>query len=250
MSRIRVPTPLRPYTEGQAQLKVDASTVGEALQQLTAQFPSIGPHLYNEEGDLRPYVNLFVNDEDVRTLQGEQTAIQEDDTLMILPSIAGGQGESLKALDHSAMKTSMAIRLGLLLAAFVVDVPWLVAVVGLLMLIGTLRGRPDFGFAYLALRRAGWVAPDLIPDNPEPHRFSLGVGAGFLTVGSLAFLAGASTLPWVLTWIVIGLSALNLFGGFCVGCAVYYWFNRVGLPGFAKASPPGVVPGQRPGRPD
>ena len=250
MSHIRVPTPLRPYTEEQGQLEVEASTVGEALQKLTAHFPSIGPHLYNEEGDLRPYVNLFVNDENVRTLEGEQTAIQEGDTLMILPSIAGGQGGSLKSLDHSAMKTSMAIRLGLLLAAFVADAPWLVAAVGLLMLIGTLRGRPDFGFAYRALRRAGWIAPDLIPDNPEPHRFSLGVGAGFLTGGTLAFLAGASTLAWGLTWIVIGLSALNLFAGFCVGCAVYYWFNRVGLPGFVKTAPPGVTPGQRPMRPE
>jgi molybdopterin converting factor small subunit len=90
MSRVRVPTPLRPYTEGQGQLNVEASTVGEALDELTAQFPSLRPHLYNDAGDLRPYVNLFVNDEDVRTLEGEQTAIQDSDTLMILPSIAGG----------------------------------------------------------------------------------------------------------------------------------------------------------------
>jgi adenylyltransferase/sulfurtransferase len=90
MSRIRVPTPLRAYTEGEAQLKVEARTVGEALNELTVQFPSLRPHLYNDVGDLRPYVNLFVNDEDVRTLQGEQTAIQDGDTLMILPSIAGG----------------------------------------------------------------------------------------------------------------------------------------------------------------
>lgn len=93
MSQIRVPTPLRPYTEGQGQLKVEASTVGEALRELTAKFPSIGPHLYNDEGELRPYVNLFVNDEDVRTLEGEQTAIHDGDTLMILPSIAGGSLE-------------------------------------------------------------------------------------------------------------------------------------------------------------
>ena len=90
MSQIRVPTPLRPYTEGQGKLEVEAGTVGEALLALTTKFPSIGPHLYNEDGELRPYVNLFVNDQDVRTLDGEQTPIKEDDTLMILPSIAGG----------------------------------------------------------------------------------------------------------------------------------------------------------------
>ena len=64
--------------------------MGEALNELTARFPSLKPHLYNDAGDLRPYVNLFVNDEDVRTLEGEQTAIHDGDTLMILPSIAGG----------------------------------------------------------------------------------------------------------------------------------------------------------------
>ncbi len=90
MSEIRVPTPLRPYTEGQGKLEITAGTVGEALLELTTKFPSIGPHIYNEAGELRPYVNLFVNDQDVRSLNGEQTAINDGDTLMILPSIAGG----------------------------------------------------------------------------------------------------------------------------------------------------------------
>jgi hypothetical protein len=157
---------------------------------------------------------------------------------------------NLETLDHSAMKTSMAVRLGLLFAAFVADTPWLVAIISLLMLIGTVRGHPDFEFVYRALRRMGWVSPDLVPDNPEPHRFSLGIGGVFLASGTLAFLAGVPAVGWALTWIVIGLSALNLFGGFCVGCAVYYWFNRVGLPGFVKPPIPGVFPGRRPGRPE
>ena len=157
---------------------------------------------------------------------------------------------NLKALDYSAMQTSRAVRMGLLLAAFIVDAPWLVAVSGILMLIGTARGRSDFGFVYRALRRAGWISPDLIPDNPEPHRFSLGIGGVFLAGGTLAFLAELPVAGWTLTWIVIGLTALNLFGGFCVGCAAYYWFNRIGLPGFVKAPPPGVFPGRRPGRPE
>ncbi len=156
----------------------------------------------------------------------------------------------LKALDYSAMQTSRAVRIGLLLAAVVVDAPWLVAVNGVLMLIGTSRGRSDFGFVYRALRRSGWISPDLIPDNPEPHRFALGIGTVFLAGGTLAFLAGLPVMGWALTWIIIGLTALNLFAGFCVGCAVYYWFNRIGLPGFAKAPIPGVFPGQRPGRPE
>lgn len=156
----------------------------------------------------------------------------------------------LKAIDHSAMQTSRAVRMGLLLAAFVANAPWLVAVNGVLMLIGTTRGRSDFGFVYRALRRAGWIAPDLIPDNPEPHRFALGIGFVALTGSTLAFLVEQPVVGWVLTWIIIGLTALNLFGGFCVGCAVYYWLNRIGLPGFVKAPPSGVFPGQRPGSPD
>jgi hypothetical protein len=156
----------------------------------------------------------------------------------------------LEILDHSAMKTSMAVRLGLLFAAFVVDAPWLMAIISLLMLIGTVRGHPDFVFVYRALRRVGRVSPDLVPDNPEPHRFSLGIGGVFLAGGTLAFLASVPVVGWALTWVVIGLSALNLFGGFCVGCAVYYWFNRIGLPGFVKGPIPGVFPGRRPGRPD
>lgn len=156
---------------------------------------------------------------------------------------------SLKTIDHSAMLTSMAVRLGFLLAAFIVDAPWIVAPAALLMILGTARGRPDFAFVYRELRRRNLIAPELVPDNPEPHRFSLGIGAVFLTGGTVAFLAGLPIVGWVLTWIVIALTLLNLFGGFCVGCAVYYWFNRLGLPGFAKAPPPGVFPGRRPAGP-
>lgn len=90
MSRIRIPTPLRPYTEGQGEVQVEAQTVGDALEALTSQFPSLTPHLYSDSGDLRPYVNLFVNDQDVRSLKGNETLIEDSDKLMILPSIAGG----------------------------------------------------------------------------------------------------------------------------------------------------------------
>jgi hypothetical protein len=165
---------------------------------------------------------------------------------MILPSIAGGR---LKMLDHSAMQTSMAIRLGTLGGAFVADHAWPITVVAALMLLGTALGRLDFALAYRALRKLKFVSPELILDNPEPHRFSLGVGAAFLTGASLAFVGALPALGWTLTWIVIALTALNLFGGFCVGCAVYYWFNRLGLPGFSRSAPDGVFPGRRPSPP-
>ncbi len=248
MSEIRIPTALRAYTEGQERVPVEAETVEDALQELARRFPSLKPHLFGEDGELRPYVNLFLNDQDVRSLNGHRTPITAEDQLMILPSIAGGSEPQLKALDHSAMQTSMAGRLGLLLAAFVVDQPWLVALVAALMLIGTLRGRPDLQFFYRFLRGRGWIGPDLVPDNPEPHRFALGIGAAFLIGASLAFAAALPAVGWTLSWIVMALTALNLFGGFCVGCAVYYWLNRLGAPGFTKAPPPDVFPGQRPTR--
>jgi hypothetical protein len=141
----------------------------------------------------------------------------------------------------------MAVRLGVLLATFVTDQTWVVPILATLMLIGTARGKPEFTFVYGTLRRTNWIGPELIPDNPEPHRFALGVGGAFLAGATLAFVAGSSLLGWVLTWVVIALVALNLFGGFCVGCAVYYWLNRVGVPGFSKAPPPGILAGRRPG---
>jgi adenylyltransferase/sulfurtransferase len=90
MTTIRIPTPLRPYTGGNGAINVAGATVGEALADLTRQHPQLRPHLY--EGDtLRSFVNIYLNKEDVRGLQGPQTALSGDDTLMIIPSIAGGQ---------------------------------------------------------------------------------------------------------------------------------------------------------------
>jgi adenylyltransferase/sulfurtransferase len=91
MTTIRIPTPLRPYTGGNGAVNVAGATVGEALADLTRQHPQLRPHLY--EGDaLRSFVNICLNKEDVRGLQGAQTVLSGDDTLMIIPSIAGGLG--------------------------------------------------------------------------------------------------------------------------------------------------------------
>lgn len=90
MATIRIPTPLRPYTGNNGKITVDGSTVGMALADLTTQFPDLRPHLF--EGDtLRSFVNVYLNEEDVRYLQGSETAVSPTDTLMIIPSIAGGQ---------------------------------------------------------------------------------------------------------------------------------------------------------------
>lgn len=89
MASIKIPTPLRAYTDNQAQVSVSGSTVGAALDDLTSQYPELRQHLY--EGDkLRNFVNVFLGEEDVRFLDGLDTEIEEADSLRIIPSIAGG----------------------------------------------------------------------------------------------------------------------------------------------------------------
>jgi len=86
----------------------------------------------------------------------------------------------------------------------------------------------------------------VLDDNPEPHRFAQFLGFIFMTAGSIALFAGASVLGWSLVWLVAALAALNAFGGFCVGCAVYYWLGRFNLSGFTKQPPAGTFPGMKP----
>lgn len=90
MTTLRIPTPLRPYAEGQSEVSVQGANVGEALDDLITQFPSLKKHLFTETDQLRPFVNLFLGDEDMRHLQGVETPLKEGDKLMIIPSIAGG----------------------------------------------------------------------------------------------------------------------------------------------------------------
>jgi adenylyltransferase/sulfurtransferase len=90
MPTLRIPTPLRTYAEGQTEVPVQGGTVGEAMQEVTDRFPALRPHLFNGDGQLRPFVNLFLNDENIRDLQGLETPLSTDDRLMLIPSIAGG----------------------------------------------------------------------------------------------------------------------------------------------------------------
>ena len=90
MPTIRIPTPLRPYTNSQAEIPVTGATVGAVLSDLTSKHPSLRQHLYAESGELRAFVNIFLNDEDVRHIRGSDTPVNEQDRLMIVPSIAGG----------------------------------------------------------------------------------------------------------------------------------------------------------------
>jgi adenylyltransferase/sulfurtransferase len=90
--KIHIPTPLRPYTDKLDVVELDASNVGELLGHLTARFSGLQQHLFNEQGRLRSFVNVYVNDEDIRYLQKDQTPLKSGDTVSIIPSVAGGSG--------------------------------------------------------------------------------------------------------------------------------------------------------------
>jgi adenylyltransferase/sulfurtransferase len=86
-----IPTPLRQYVGKKDQVEVEAKTVAEALSRLSSEYTELRRHLYNQEGKLRSFVNIYLGDEDIRFLQKEQTPLNENDVLSIVPSIAGGK---------------------------------------------------------------------------------------------------------------------------------------------------------------
>src|SRR5471032_3549820 len=90
MAKILIPTPLRPYTDKQDAVDASGATVGELLADLTKKHAGLKAHLYNEQGKLRSFVNIYVNDEDIRYLEKEATPVKADDTVSIIPSVAGG----------------------------------------------------------------------------------------------------------------------------------------------------------------
>jgi adenylyltransferase/sulfurtransferase len=89
--KVIIPTPLRPYAGKQESVDLQAANVGEALETLTRKFQELRKHLYADDGKLRSFVNVYVNDEDIRYLQREKTQVREGDTISIVPSIAGGR---------------------------------------------------------------------------------------------------------------------------------------------------------------
>jgi molybdopterin synthase sulfur carrier subunit len=88
--KIRIPTPLQSMTEQNAEIQVSAATLGEALVALQSQYPAIKERLRDENGKIRRFINLYVNDEDIRFLQNEETPIKDGDEISIVPAIAGG----------------------------------------------------------------------------------------------------------------------------------------------------------------
>lgn len=88
--KVIIPTPLRAYADKQESVQLQASNVGEAMQALTERFKELKKHLYSDDGRLRSFVNVYVNDEDIRYMQNDRTPLREGDTVSIVPSIAGG----------------------------------------------------------------------------------------------------------------------------------------------------------------
>lgn len=88
--KVIIPTPLRAYAGKQESVEVQAATVAEALSAVTAKFGDLKRHLFADDGKLRSFVNVYVNDEDIRYLQNDQTSLKPGDTVSIVPSIAGG----------------------------------------------------------------------------------------------------------------------------------------------------------------
>jgi molybdopterin synthase sulfur carrier subunit len=91
MTTIRIPSPLRRYTNGQSKVESNGATIGELIENLEAQFPGIKTKLCDESSQIKRYVNVFVNEEEIRTLQGIETMIADRDEVSIVPAMAGGR---------------------------------------------------------------------------------------------------------------------------------------------------------------
>lgn len=132
-------------------------------------------------------------------------------------------------VDHSALKVNQAFIIGLLAVGFVVNQPWLVALVAAVMVIGTAVPQAALfqQIYHRLLKPRGWPRPERKQESPAPHRFAQGMGGAVLLVALLAFGIGAFTPGWGLVLLVITLAAVNLVFGFCAGCFVYFQLARL-----------------------
>lgn len=138
----------------------------------------------------------------------------------------------VKKVDTTAIKFNQASIIVLSLIAFLLDRPFLVLFLGVVLVIGVMfPGATLFKLIYQKwLKPANLLKPNIIDDDPAPHRFAQAVGALFLLASSSVLLVlGNPGLGWGLAWVVIVLAAINLFFGFCTGCFMYYQLDRIGL---------------------
>lgn len=139
---------------------------------------------------------------------------------------------SVPRVDTHLLKFSQAGVLILVALSFLLNLPVLIAITGLILALSAIKpAAGPFRLLYQQVFvRLGWLKPHVVEDDPAPHRFAQGVGATFLLVATLVFfLTSAITVGWILSLIVFVLAAINLFVGFCAGCFVYYHLGRLGV---------------------
>lgn len=90
MAKLIIPTPLRKFTSNQASVETQGKTVLDTIRQLTEQFPELRQHVFDQNGNIRSFVRIYVGDDDIKTLNNEQTPVQQDSVISIIPAIAGG----------------------------------------------------------------------------------------------------------------------------------------------------------------
>lgn len=88
--KVRIPAPLQKLTENLAEVEIDGKSLKEVLSSLVEKYPSLGERIYDEKGNLRRFINFYINDEDVRFLEGENSPLKDGDIVSIVPAIAGG----------------------------------------------------------------------------------------------------------------------------------------------------------------
>ena len=120
MPVLRIPTPLRSYTSGQSEVNVRGDNISDALTDLTTQYPTIKPHIFSDGGELRPFVNLFIGEHNIKDLQGVETPIKDGDRLVLIPSIAGGKECHCDLREAISLSVGIASQRGALAMTFVI----------------------------------------------------------------------------------------------------------------------------------
>lgn len=142
--------------------------------------------------------------------------------------------QALPKIDQNGLKTGQALTIILLVLGFVLNSWILIAFVGIAQLLGGLGlDFAPFRLIYQHIvKPTGIIKPRVEADNPQPHRFAMLVGAVFNGTATIMLLVAVPIVGWTLVWIVIALANLNFWLNFCLGCWMYYQFNRLGIPGF------------------
>jgi len=145
--------------------------------------------------------------------------------------------EKLPKVDQNGLKVGQALTIIILLTGFILNSWVFVAFVAVSQFLGAIDAPfAPYKLIYTQwLKPAGIVKPNVIADHPQPHRFAMLVGSIFNGAGALLILANAPIFGWILVWVVIALANLNFWLNFCLGCWMYYQFNRLGIKGFDQS---------------